>query len=356
MRLAALTLTFIFVASLQDRAVGQDEIPSSRFSPQEIVERAIEAFEGDSWTEKKEARDNLKRTGQLGVSYLVGGLNTASEDAVCWIIKALAEIGGDEARSAVFETARNGRSTEQIAAISAMSAFKDPETVTVLVELADSTDGKIRLRAVQNLARMETKEALPHLAAALQDDSIKIAFAARMGISSLAKKKIVSGAAEQVIASWQSTGETPDENSLRLLGELRDGAAVGYLTELFESPDKKIALTAVWALGKIGNKQAIKFLVRRLGRIRKNEELRLAVIEAMGGSTDKRDRYVIPELIDLITDEKESEEILMAAVKSLGKLTRMNFGRNPIRWVDWWDRELYDLPEDRNSLYIDAHN
>jgi HEAT repeat protein len=313
----------------------------------EKVEKAIVAFAGDSWQLKQKYLSRLEFIGEPAVPLLATRIPSAGNDAAPWIMKALANIGGTGARAALCVSARALKGQPRLVAISQLSAFKDADTAAELAELAKSDDTAVRTRAVGVLARLGIAEAADPLVASLRDSDSTVAITAKTGLLSLSKKHRVKGIAKKVVKFWQDSGKTPDATSLRLLGELGDEYPVDYLNLLFDrNPDDSAPMAAL-AMGKIGSKNAIRFLSRKIKTHRRKQELQIAAIEALGHCRDKRDRYAMPALLSVV--DHESEKVRDAATASLGKITGLKFGKNAARWHDWWTRELWQLEQEEKN-------
>ncbi len=308
------------------------------------VTKAVKAFSGTSWPAKKSAAEKLPRIGRPCVPLLIPYLDGAESELDCWIIKMLSEIGGDEARTAIIETALNGEAQVQLMAVSSLAVFKDEVTVADVAKLLESDDETVRLRAVTTLAKIGIPETLFPLITALRDSNKNVRFfAARLGLLNLSEKRIVPGVAGRVINGWKEAGQTPDENSIKLLGQLGDTESVPYLIDLVINGVHDTKQHAALALGDIASRDALRFLARRARLRIHDEDLQIAIMKGLGGTPDKRDQNAIPVLIDLLKDN--SPAVRLQAASSLGRITGMRFGMNPPRWVDWWEREIFDIEE-----------
>lgn len=180
------------------------------------------------------------------------------------------------------------------------------EDVEVLIAKMKSVDWKVRLYAINSLAKMVEKQvALKAIIRALFDGKIEVQKAA---VKSLGE----SNNNLAIVALIKNLNSSIAQDCLRSLVKINK-PAVPFLIKTLGVRDKYIRWKSIKALGLIGDKMAINPLLNILDD--EDELVRMRVVEALGKIGGKE---IVNPLIGLLDDEDEYVRIY--TIEALGQV------------------------------------
>lgn len=137
-----------------------------------------------------------------------------------------------------------------------MIAKHGPDEVKTLIAVLQRPDASLhdKARACQQLGEFGTKEAVPALAALLNDE--QLAAYARSGLEGIPDQS----AAEALRSALTTLKGKLLAGAVNSLGVLRDGRSVAALSRLAANPKSGVAKEALLALGRISSPESIRFL------------------------------------------------------------------------------------------------
>jgi HEAT repeat protein len=183
------------------------------------------------------------------------------------------------------------------------------------------------------------KPAVEFLIAALKDENWHIQIYAAEILGNTRDTRAV----EPLIAVLKDENWLVQEYAIRALrkitGEIgikleRGAPAVETLIAALEDKDEDLGIRseAAKALGKIKNASAVEPLIAILNDQNMSFSLREDIVEALGEIKDKR---AVNPLIAALKDFFTKDE----AAEALKKITGMNFGKDEIKWQQWWKQK-----------------
>jgi bilin biosynthesis protein len=136
-------------------------------------------------------------------------------------------------------------------------------------------------------------------------------------------------------------GALKDENvdirrmATSILGQIKDPRAVDSLVATLEDEHRNVRMMAAWSLAQIGE-PAVKPLINvlRMGR----SSARGDVAWALGKIGDQR---AVEPLIHAMQEEEPT--LQSDAAQALAKITGHDFGVDPTKWREWWEKNRNDL-------------
>ena len=196
----------------------------------------------------------------------------------------------------------------QIAAMNALGKIGDPRSVEPLVAVAkakgkDSMDRKIRSIAVRALGEIKDKRAVEPLIALLKDKDMR-----RVAVRALGEIKD-KRAVEPLIKLLDEDDAPFVSEVLANIGE----PAIKALTEALTDKRWSVRSRSAYALGKIGNEQAVGPLIALLKD--SNKSVLIAAAQALGKIKDER---AVEPLIALLKDSNSG--VRGAAADALGEI------------------------------------
>lgn len=118
----------------------------------------------------------------------------------------------------------------------------------------------VKREAVRKIGKLKIQEAGPELISLLNDSSDEISIEVVQALGSIG----YSAAVEPIIAKLNEKNPLIREKAIETLGKIRDKRAVPALASILEQKDSRSdreLLTAIWALGNIGDKSAEQILI-----------------------------------------------------------------------------------------------
>ena len=209
-------------------------------------------------------------------------------------IEALVEMGRPAVKPLIAALKDRYSQRRQGAAV-ALGEIGDPRAVEPLITIAlGDEDEEVRWAAAGALGRIKDPRAVEPLIAALRDED----------------RRIREGAA-------------------RTLGKIKDPRAVKPLIVALRDEDPDVRRRAARALGWIKNLRAVTPLVAVL----RDEDrwVRRRAAKVLGEIGDPR---AVEPLIAALRDEKSS---WVHVVRALERITGKAFGRDPVKWQEWWE-------------------
>jgi HEAT repeat protein len=222
------------------------------------------------------ARDGLRKL-------LAARVREGEDDLYGSNLQALARLGGDEAREAIFARLDGGTASERNAAFAALSQLDDDAAVEKLEALAaPGADPNVRASAVATLLARGDDPA--RIDAALSDAEPSIR---AQGVSALAQQR-GPGAVKELSELVSDPDPSVRQAALYALGETGSKAAEGALRCALTDPTTADA--ALYGLGRIGTESAWDS-VREAARSAENPAIRASAMSALAqdpsaGSTD----------------------------------------------------------------------
>ncbi|MDO8137783.1 MAG: HEAT repeat domain-containing protein [Candidatus Brocadiales bacterium] len=190
-------------------------------------------------------------------------------------------------------------------------------------------DAAIRKSVVMELGKIKDDRKIEPLVAALGDrDALvrKSAVSALLGIED-----------ERVIKPFFITLLNDEDLGVRnmvieALGKIKSSRVSGLLIELLKSnKDANVRGTAAQILGEIGDNRAADLLISAL-----SDEDWFARKEAAKALGKLKDSRAIEPLIASFEDEKRY--LGRDAIEVLRKITGKDFGDDPKKWQEWWEK------------------
>ena len=245
----------------------------------------------------------------------------------------------------------------------ALGEIRDPRAIEPLftaMKIEDAMDMNLANAAAEALGKIGTPRAIKLLIAILKEDSIIQSSAA----SALGEAKNPCGV-EPLIEALKHGDEYVRWESAVSLGEIGDARAVeSLIIAMMKDEDSSAREWSAWALGEIGDARATEPLITAmikdkdvyvrksaagaLGMIKSRRvvEVLIATLEA------KKDSDIQPEVAKALGKTKNPNAIepliialgrsdislQISAEDALKAITTKNFGRDPAKWQEWWNK------------------
>lgn len=117
--------------------------------------------------------------------------------------------------------------------------------------------GKVRYQAALALGNSQQQEARKPLEACLEDKDAQVRLAATVSLIRLGDK----GLYEQILAALQSAETDVAVGAALILAKLKEPASFWHLIQAFQTNNGLIGSAAAYALGELGNSQALPWLM-----------------------------------------------------------------------------------------------
>ena len=302
-----------------------------------------------------------RRLGELQAEAAVGALTEALRDREEQVrlaaIEALGRIGTRETIQPLCGTLKSQAWTERRAAAEALGAVGDVACVTPLVSMLGDENSAAAGATVQSLIAIGAPAVEPLMevvrASAIEIESWPPAEEARTEVDvsneKKANKKPTKGKEDPAREAGVVGSPVPVdpettrrraviekiERAVYALGEIGDRRAVEVIRPLLELPHDTLSVTAAVGLSKLGELQAVEFLVDRLGAADPvAETMARSALERMGttaleplcraaseGPTDQRRAAV--KLLARLDDPRVLSPLLAVSVDSDGRVRSM---------------------------------
>lgn len=301
-------------------AVGLGNIGDSS-----AVEPLIDLLDDEEWVAFF-AADALGRIGdKRAIRHLKGLIDSSNVDLQTGAIEAISRIGGEEAVDSLLE---------------ALDSVK-PEVINMVIKgIVRLTHGSIE-RIIDRFGRDRLLEHLIEAMSNINMDEVDVKrdFVQAFSVIDNPKGssyilKLISdvemddqdtvqiavetlerfGDEEALIGALKDEGNTSVVIAIRALGVLKSGKAVPDLIALFENADREIKIEVLHALGKIGGRDSLRFLIDMLsygeGHIRGAAAHSLGIMAA-------------PEAIEPLLNALEREEYNDVAKEIINSVTEI---------------------------------
>jgi HEAT repeat protein len=185
----------------------------------------------------------------------------------------------------------------------------------------------------------EDKESLLTLVDYLDDAGNEVRNAATNGIVALVQKctadelrsiDLMGRLKDKLLSAQQKEIR---EEIISIFKRLKSPEAVDVLMSLLTDENAEIRSESAMALGGIGDKKAVSFLIERLQK-EEDEWTRMQIIGALQNCSDSS---AIPAIIESLRDDKE--KVRLCAARALRNMTSSNFGDDYGKWKEWWELE-----------------
>lgn len=218
--------------------------------------------------------------------------------------------GGSERQ---FRLMKSTSSAVRREAVRDIGRMRQPSSVTILSEALESdADFGVRSMAAEALGNMRSKEAVPSLAKALNDENRNVRASVIVAFGYIRDASSVKPLVEYL-------GKEKDLglrlSAVNVLGVISSEEAGPVLIDLLEGQPERLSSVAAQSLGRMRHAPAVKTLMK-LATKSKDESLRIAAIKALG---EIRDEEAVKGLENLLKKEK-AQDIKFALVYSLAQL------------------------------------
>ena len=175
-------------------------------------------------------------------------------------------------------------------AAQALGALRDKRAVEPLIQTLKDRTMTVRQRAVVALGRIKDPRALPALLEVLLEGK-RESYDASKAIKKFGKKALPEMA--------KAFERTNDPQIMMLLIQMRYEGSFELLLKLLESQNPSQRLIAIQELGKLGNKNAVSYLIRQLQD--HNPMIQGEAVRALGalGAIE-----TVPDLLDMLIDDE----------------------------------------------------
>lgn len=237
---------------------------------------------GDTTT-RESVPNSLHRIGEPAVDALLAGLQSEDENirhGVIWAISRLnnSDLGAMiapaalEPLTAILQQDEAGR--VRLQALNALAKLATPEDYTALTKpltaALDDAQEQIRADAAHLLAHIRAEKAVKPLRKLMENDT----------------NTKVRGRAAYALAYLE-----PDLNTLKDTG----GVGIDALLSALDDPERGVRLRVIWALGQLGNNQAVRPLTAILS-----------------GKASPQEKHTAAEALAAIGDSSVLEPLIMA--------------------------------------------
>ena len=349
--------SFINLLDSKERQLNYTAIEAlGNIGDSSVVEPLITALAHDDAFVRKAAAEALGRIGdKKALSPLIEILSDNDESPRIAAADALGEIGEREAAEPLKKLLKDEDWTVRRSAIRALGKIGDPGSVPLLVDFLDDENESVRKTATEAfenigipedshhkavyavakrnwaLALEMGKESLPHLEKALKDSDPEVRLSAANTIEKIqipddpqirafifAVKKEWNKTAEVGEAAidsllWSLKNQSRDDHEEIIDAMVKIGCpAVDALIGFLREKDDQLKQLAISALGKIGEKKAVKPLISCL----RDNNLQIRVSAA--GSLCNMGEEVVEPLLDALSESRP--EVREASAGALGQM------------------------------------
>lgn len=265
--IAALVLSILFFAA------GQDVFAQSL-----SIERMIRSLEWSNASEAKAAYNQLMAKGDKAVPYLIAALKDPFENTSVRVNCAdiLGKLKAKEAIPAIAEALNlNNKFRIRYTAAQALGNIGDSSALAALVNSLNDPDPTVRTHAVSAIREIGDKKGGPPLVSMLGDPDPSIRLLSAEVLVDF-KTKEASPAFIQILQQQWDLGEIRIL-AAKGLGEIGGKDSTETLSNsLIRDPNDLVRAECAEALGKLGDRKAVPYLVKAL-----NDEYRKVVINSV---------------------------------------------------------------------------
>jgi HEAT repeat protein len=251
--------------------------------------------------------------GQLKDPRALPGLIQALSDPdldVRWqAAEALGQIGDPQAAQALVAALRDPAEAVRRSAVHALVKLPGIDVRASLTELIRGQEsGPVRATALEVLAEMGDRDAVPALIDALRDPHEEVRKLAALALGRLRDLRAVE---PLLLAASSGEGSTWFQGEvMRALAQLGDPRALPAVLRAREAADPFVRKCAAEALGRLGDSQVVPALIEMLADPAR--EVRLAALNSLA---TRRDARALEDLVPVLQDE--AEDIREAAADTI---------------------------------------
>ncbi len=205
--------------------------------------------------------------------------------------EALLELANSASTEQLLDTLTEGSIYAKKYAGEALARRKDGESVVPLIAALKAQDMHTRRWAAFALGKIDDDSAADALVEALGDQQTAVRASAAEALGKLGYQK----AADKLLELLNDQDLLERKAAVRSLGQIKEHRAIGQLTEMVKK-DEDMKLTAIVALGRIGDPGAVEIISETLT----DSRLREYSIEALGNIGDRK---AIEALVTVIKPE-----------------------------------------------------
>lgn len=234
----------------------------------------------------------------------------------------------------------------RINALVALSNLGDPRSIEPIIEMLENeSDDAVKQMAILTLGPLgqKDKRIIEPLVKYLQSDNPRFRQYAVLSLGQTKSPEII----EPLLKVLNDEDSYVRRACASALSDIKDPATVRQFIDRLQDPSPEIRETAANALGKLGDAVAVEPLIELLKD--ENPQVREEVCNALGMLLDKN---ASKPIISLLKKEKNNE-ILIAAVKALGKIEGNNVSSVPFHFLNPAVRPLSKLLN-HNELSVRA--
>ncbi len=233
--------------------------------------------ESDSCTRAKVAEALGKIGDQEAIKPLILHLNDNSYDVQAKVIGALGELGNTLAVTPLIKKLNSENKNVIWETIISLGKLRDREAIEPLIPFLDNPNPKIRLKVLDAFEKISDPSIVTNLLTTLEDDDPNIR-AKTVEILGLIGDKNIS----HYLLKKLDDVQLVRLEAIRALGILRDPEALDKLLDLLNNEPINSKKEIILALGKIGNKKAVKPILE----LAEEAELRGTILWALSEIED----------------------------------------------------------------------
>lgn len=220
------------------------------------------------------------------------------------------------------------------AAVEALGALKDKRATEHLLRLLVHEEEETRqLLLIEALGELKDERAVGRLLSLLRHRNPLVASKAAESLGKIGNRGVVPVLVE---VAKGGTVEAVRYSAVFALGDIGDKRAVRVLLPLLKAVSGRLRYAAAYALGSIGDEEALDGLMEALTD--GEWGVRWAAARGIGRISEGRmNRRAVSHLIDALLDE--NEPVRKEALSALKRITGQDFGTDHKRWSEWLRRQ-----------------
>lgn len=265
------------------------------FADKQTIEPLIDILQSEQGDIVPAVMEALRRVGDASIKPLVAALDYAEESDFFIIGDAIAHIGTVKSYDAICLAVDSINPIARAGAAVALGGFRDPESIPILLTLAQDDYALVRANAADALQFVDddpdVRAVLLDLLSDVDPDVIENAIIA---LGHAGDDSVVS----KLYPFLEHYDPAIAVATVRALSELQAKSAVPYLTPLLEHEHDYLRLQAIIALQQLGNKQIVPDLMRCLQNETTTDGLR-EIGQALARFADAEQiRRIDPDLLN----------------------------------------------------------
>jgi HEAT repeat protein len=271
------------------------------------------------------------------VPFLITGLESIIPTIKRKAAEALVELGAASVQ-ALCVALQDLNSQVQEESAWALGEIRDRRAAPYLIAALADEKWEVRRGAAEALQKIDpdwsgseaARRMIPHLIAALRDEET-----GKNAAGALAR--IGKAAVPALIQVLQELHPQAAQLAAWALGEIKDATAIDPLIIALTEREAALQRLAVEALSRTDPRWRHSEAARRaLPRLLENLQVADPALRqrASRALMEIRDVRVVESLIKILREG--NQDVRQEAAEILGKLTGKNFGRDAVRWQEWW--------------------